>query len=702
MIPDFGESDVLHLNLPLKAILSTSLKNHNFPVWTPFLSSGFPLLAEGQIGTFYLPNLLLFRFLPVVTAYNLNLALSYYIAALGMYLLCRKLKFTFVTSLITSFVFVFSGFFSTHLNHFNLIQAASLLPLIFWAFLLLWQKNTLPYVVLFAFFLSQQIFTGHFYIVFITLVGLLIFILCIIFNSNRKDRIKFVRERIGYGLLSIFGVFAFSAIQLLPTIELWQYSGRSTGLDFETVTSYPFPIKHVLSFINPYYFGSPRDGSYPVYSSDWGIFWENTGYIGVVPLILALISIFFIKEKIVLSAWIIFISSLLLVTGKYSPLYFIFSFPFFNLFRVPSKYLLLVVFSLSLLAGITFNKIISNSGKISKIVLIVLLFISIGIDEYRFSYDYPPVSEAAGWSNEPEILKLLPEKQSGIASIGSVNLWNSVFLIKGWQDIKPYFYFRNSLYPNYNAVFSLPTPLINTGGLIPRRSALFHAMIKDIEVNGEKATATPSAISRNALNLAGVRYLISPYSISGVNVKKLGEVNYENDKNILPLSVYLNEKARNQSYISFKSYKVTTKEEVVEKFNSLEFLTDNSILVENDDMIIDRNKNASGSSEIVFRSDTSVSLKTSSTDNGILVLTDTNYPGWQAYIDENPVPVKTVNLAQKGILLPKGEHKVIFRFYPKSFEVGKVITIVSFVTGAGALFLSLVFYSRKDSDIHAL
>ena len=330
MIPDFGESDVLHLNLPFKAILSSSLKNHTFPVWTSLLSSGFPLLAEGQIGTFYIPNLLLFRYLPLVTAYNLNLALSYFIAATGMYLLCRKFKLSKITSLFTSLVFVFSGFFSAHLNHFNLIQAASLLPLIFWSYLLLWQKNNFSYAVLFAILFSQQIFTGHFYIVFITTCGLLIFLLCIFFNDIRRDRIKFIKDRAGNILLSIILTFGFSAIQLLPTMELWQYSERSGGLDFETVTSYPYPFKHLLTFISPYFFGSPSDGSYPVYSSDWGIFWENTGYIGIIPLILAGLSVFLIKDKKVKSFWILLVSSLLLVTGKYSPLYFIFSFPFFK------------------------------------------------------------------------------------------------------------------------------------------------------------------------------------------------------------------------------------------------------------------------------------------------------------------------------------------------------------------------------------
>ncbi len=227
-------------------------------------------------------------------------------------------------------------------------------------------------------------------------------------------------------------------------------------------------------------------------------------------------------------------------------------------------------------------------------------------------------------------------------------------------------------------------------------------MLKDIEVNEEKATATPSSISMNALNLAGVRYLISPYHISDLKVKKLGEIRYENGDKILPITLYQNEEARTQSYISFKSYKVTTKEEMVKKFNSPQLLSDNTILVEDNDMFIAGNKNASGSSTLISRTDNLISLKTSSNANGILVLSDTNYPGWEAYVDENPTPIKNVNLIFRGILLPQGEHNVVFRYNPKSFEKGKIITVMTLVTTAGALFLSRVFYSRKEPDTHVL
>src|SRR3989344_6478579 len=346
MIPDFGQSDVLHLNLPLKKILSDNLKNNTWPLWTPQIMAGFPLLAEGQIGTFYLPNLILFKYLPLVTAYNTSFIISFSLSSLGFYLLCRRLKMEKFASLFAALTFTFSGFFAVHLNHINLIQASSLLPLIFYSFIRLWNKFSIANLVFSSFLLSQQIFTGHYYIVFITFVGL--FSIAVWSSIRKYSKLIPLASSLIFALL-------LSGIQLLPTFELLFSSTRNGGLNYTTITSYPYPFKHLITFVMPYFFGSPQNAGYPPPGLNWGIFWENTAYIGIFPLILAFFSLFLIRQKIVKILLILLLFSFLLVLGKNSPLYFIFLFPLFNFFRVPSKFLLLTVFSLSLLAGITLN-----------------------------------------------------------------------------------------------------------------------------------------------------------------------------------------------------------------------------------------------------------------------------------------------------------------------------------------------------------
>ena len=55
---------------------------------------------------------------------------------------------------------------------------------------------------------------------------------------------------------------------------------------------------------------------------------------------------------------------------------------------------------------------------------------------------------------------------------------------------------------------------------------------------------------------------------------------------------------------------------------------------------------------------------------GYLVLTDSFYPGWNAYLDGKPVPIYRANYMFRGIDAPAGNHAVVFKYEPASFMIG--------------------------------
>jgi uncharacterized membrane protein YfhO len=63
---------------------------------------------------------------------------------------------------------------------------------------------------------------------------------------------------------------------------------------------------------------------------------------------------------------------------------------------------------------------------------------------------------------------------------------------------------------------------------------------------------------------------------------------------------------------------------------------------------------------------------------GLLVLSDTFYPGWKAYVDGKKATIYPTDLALRSVFLPAGEHTVEFVFSPGSFKLGSAITIASF------------------------
>jgi len=64
----------------------------------------------------------------------------------------------------------------------------------------------------------------------------------------------------------------------------------------------------------------------------------------------------------------------------------------------------------------------------------------------------------------------------------------------------------------------------------------------------------------------------------------------------------------------------------------------------------------------------SVLIEVDAEQTGLVVLHDIYYPGWRAYIDDQPVPVLRANILFRGVEVPAGHHLVRFDYQPVSIE----------------------------------
>ncbi|HLG99459.1 MAG TPA: YfhO family protein [Bryobacteraceae bacterium] len=87
----------------------------------------------------------------------------------------------------------------------------------------------------------------------------------------------------------------------------------------------------------------------------------------------------------------------------------------------------------------------------------------------------------------------------------------------------------------------------------------------------------------------------------------------------------------------------------------------------------------------------SVLLRASMACNGVLVLADSYYPGWQAFIDGKPAAIHEVNIAMRGVAVPAGVHQVRFAFRPKSVYAGAILSALGIL---GACFIA--FRARRE------
>ncbi|MDQ2863667.1 MAG: hypothetical protein M3R50_08500 [Bacteroidota bacterium] len=78
------------------------------------------------------------------------------------------------------------------------------------------------------------------------------------------------------------------------------------------------------------------------------------------------------------------------------------------------------------------------------------------------------------------------------------------------------------------------------------------------------------------------------------------------------------------------------------------------------------------------------------------VLSEVYYPlGWDAYIDGNKTDYVKTDYVLRGMYVPAGDHQIEFRFEPKSYSIGRTITIITNALVYLLLIIAIFFGIRK-------
>jgi hypothetical protein len=82
---------------------------------------------------------------------------------------------------------------------------------------------------------------------------------------------------------------------------------------------------------------------------------------------------------------------------------------------------------------------------------------------------------------------------------------------------------------------------------------------------------------------------------------------------------------------------------------------------------------------------------------GVLVVTDTFGPGWQALVDGAATPVAPVDLAFRGVALAAGPHSVVLRYVPVATYLGLVLAALAAVATVGGALVVRRADRRRQS-----
>lgn len=689
---NFLITDPVRQQYPWRELVISIEKKNQLPVWNPYSSSGTPLLANQQSAAFYPLNILFF-ILPIDIAWNILIILEPILAGLFLYIYLKNLKINTWAAFLGGFVFAFCGFSIAWLEWGTILHVGLWLPLI----LLAIDKITFNYISLnrlnliwnFIFIFSTifSFFAGHLQTFFYLFITATIYLSIKIWQSSQK------RKLIILFLINYLIILVLSVIQWLPLIQYILLSARSIDQTNWQNEGWFIPWQNFIQFFAPDFFGNPSTLNY------WGTwnYGEFIGYVGILPLLMALYALFFRRDRKTLFFGIIFFISIILsFPTLIAKIPYILNIPFLSTSQ-PTRLMFLTDFALSLLAAfgldyffrvkkqivyplifiilvnitlwffISLNLknsqtiILQNlfvarqnlilptllltliaffiivfiymKSKLVKNLIIAILILITIFDLLRFAEKFTPFSKKDYLYPESKTILFLKN-----------NIDHSRFMS---TDLR-------ILPPNFSTVYRLqsiegydPLYLRRYGELIAASERKKPDITPPLGFN---RIITPHNYDSKIIDLLGVKYVLS---LSDLNSQKLSKVFQEGQTRI-----YENSDVLPRVFFVNKVYCVFSKQEVLDRIFQEDFDFKNEAVIEEN---IRTPILTLGKADVIEYSENKIIIKTENTGDGFLVLTDSFYPVWSAKIDGSKTKIHITNYNFRGIMIKPGKH--IIEFY---------------------------------------
>lgn len=719
--------------IPWREFALETINNGHFPLWNPALGMGAPLIANYQSAVFYPPNWVL---LLTGSAWGHGLLVLFHLiwAGLGMLFLARNLNMGVFAQTLAGISFSLSAYLVSRASFLSINAAAAWLPWILLAAHAMTRatvvdgsqgnRRRFQSMLLLGLALAFQWLAGH---AQTSWYSLILSIVWVSWFSFRQARLRGL-WRAGAGfLMAALIAFALSAIQLLPTLEYLLNSQRASDLSLEAAFSYSFWPWRFLTFLIPNLFGNPASGDYWGYAN----FWEDAVYIGILPLLLAALgALRGIRDKKFssLTQLLLFTTffSFVFALGKNTPIfpYLFENIPTFDLFLAPTRWSLLGVFSLSLLAGLGAELWLQRE-------LVPLFWVRLG------TVGAATLSAVALLS----ALFLSDLQSTFVPAIAAAGLWLAIFGALAWRRrLRPH-----AIWPLI-AIVLLAADLILAGvGLNPTLESSFFegtSALRSI-VDDEHRVYMPAAIEQdlkfikthrfdtffpevdwvevrnaglpNVTMLDGIASannfdpLLSQWYTAWIeqlemasSTKQLGllrlmDVGWlviENNDPPLGIEYAQLEAPRRVRLVGNAKWVESEEDALIEMFSDAADLEDSVVLLGEPeapvaapamlpiagdafDILEDENPNH-------------VVIEVSVENDGWLILSDQWYPGWTVRIDGLEAKILRANYLFRGVKLPAGNHIVEFKYSPASFSIGGVISLIALL-----IFGLALWFARK-------
>ena len=714
------------------------LRAGELPLWNPYIFCGMPLLAEIQTAAFY-PLNFPFLFLSTALAINLSFFSHVFMAGLFTWILARSFGIGRAGALLAATAYMFGGFAMGYVFSGHLPQLISLswTPLLLFAVQrgLKDEVSFSRYMILGAIVLALQLLGGHPQIAYGSLVGVAVFVF-----FYWPDGMALFARGIGRRLWLLIFVTAFgfvlAAVVLIPAAEFSSLSDRAVTKDFMFATEDSFPPEKFLTLAVPEFFGNMVNSIHWGRAS----FWESTGFVGIAVLAFAPAAFAMSRGAGVTALGTVFLAGTLLALGRFTPIYgWLFPVvPFLGQFRNPSRFFVVSALALSILGGIGLDAFMRQGATDARKRYCIFLaglavclaaatagFYVAGKDSFLwrrlvalsvFGYENMPGAMSSRiFGNSVTALVIASviaaivciSAYLGDRSIARARTAKAVILSAALFHL---FHFGWPLMRTADSSFyTLPDELVRylRDNLEGRRVAVAARVFTHHSADRTMMYRIPNALGYEGQILGDYAAFLSAAASDGnrpETVSHTQRISDFDDPMIRLLAAKYAVRTPDEPRLTPGKYapvyqsgeyvvygipglpRAFLVNDVAVSHNAsltLELLDSSdfdprtrAVLGEPPEHSLGEGNQLEGSAEIVTDTPRLVEVETASSVPAVLIVLDSYYPGWKAYVDGVETSIIRADYMFRAVSLPAGDHRVTFKYCPRSFVLGAGLSVI--------------------------
>jgi hypothetical protein len=710
-----GGGDLASFLYPVYHYAARSLKRGIIPLWNPYLYGGAPFVGDIQSGLFYPVNLLVFLLVLELTypVMELMAVSHFFLAGAFMYLCLRYLEpqtqMNRLAALGGAIAFMFSDLFITHFGNLNMIAVAAWLPLIFLFYHRAMLERRLSRAAWAGLFFGIANLAGHIQItLFIALALTLYTAYQIVAATAPFSILHSLLSPLFYLVLTVAVALGVSAFVLLPSYEMASHTLRA-ALDYGQASMYSLAPGQLIGLLAPNFFGrDPRHFWSP---------WERVevGYIGILPLVLALVAVLLRRQKLVRFLLGLAVVSLLLALGGYSILHgWLYRWvPGFEGLRAPARFVYLTDFGLAMLAALGLDALLRplqpGQRAVYRRLLKTASWVAVGTALLAVPFGYFAILDAQS-KDAVVFWRVSMAVDSVVLFLLFLAASVAILWMRGYRWLR-----KNTL--GLLAVGLIAVDLASTGAYvdlgqhdptlgfhhptavefleadsdyyrIDTRTDVWELWQPDLSllhgVQDVWGVVNPLTLadynrywehmgSRSALlyDFLNAKYVVGSKGVA-LDWEKFVPV-FDGDPQV---NIYLNTRAFPRAFLVHQARIAADHEEAFDLIHKPDFDPATAVVLEGAGGGVLPASEAETVSIVSYQPN-EILLDVTVAAPGYLVLSEIYYPGWRAYVDDREEVIQRANYTFRAIHLEPGSHQVRFLFAPPMWKVGLGISLAT-------------------------